>query len=96
MPRILPALTAALIATTALPASAAGVVIACERGPFPKVSIINGASKRFVESIEANYVISHQDARNAAEYVCADMSAVGDADKLRALTKAALAKYKRR
>jgi len=76
--------------------ASAAVTIACERGPFPKLSIINGASEQFITSIQASYEVSRSDAEKAAEYVCADMSAVGEPDKLRALTRAAVADFRPR
>ena len=93
--RILPAATALALALSAVSASA-GVTISCARGPLPKVSIINGPSKQFIRSIEDNYAVTEEEARAAADYVCADMSAVGDPDKLRARTRAVLSNYRRR
>lgn len=89
--------TAALaLALSAVSASAAGVVISCDRGPLPKVSLINGPSEMFVSSIRATYDVTQEEAKAAARYVCADMSAVGNADKLRMRTREALANYRRR
>ncbi|MCO6382593.1 MAG: hypothetical protein JXQ91_00505 [Vannielia sp.] len=89
------ALALALGAATAS-AQSATIKISCKRGPLPKVSLINGANWQFIQSIEENYRISPVDAKAAADYVCADMSAVGDAAKLRARTQRVLANYRRR
>lgn len=89
-------IAALALALTAVSASAAGVKISCARGPLPKVSLINGPKPIFVKSIEANYAVSHEEAKAAAAYVCADMAAVGNAELLRARTRAALANYRRR
>lgn len=90
------ALATALGLSAAATASAAGVTISCARGPLPHVSIINGPSKQFIRSIEANYQVTPDEARAAATYVCADMTAVGNAERLRARTRTALSNYKRR
>ncbi|SIN86089.1 hypothetical protein [Vannielia litorea] len=94
---VLPAAALAL-ALAAAPAAAQGakITISCKRGPLPNVSIINGANWQFVESIERNYRISPIDAKAAADYVCADMSAVGNARLLRERTQRVLANYRRR
>ncbi|MBY6046828.1 hypothetical protein [Vannielia litorea] len=77
-------------------AASANVKISCKRGPLPKVAIINGPAPVFINSIEKTYAVTPEQARAAAEYVCADMDAVGDAEKLRSRTRAALANYRRR
>lgn len=94
---VLPAAALALAfgATSAF-AESGSIMISCKRGPLPTVSLINGANWQFIESIEQNYRISPIDAKAAADYVCADMSAVGDAAKLRERTKRVLANYRRR
>ncbi|MBS8228496.1 hypothetical protein DYI42_19905 [Vannielia litorea] len=89
-------LAALALALSAVSVSAAGVQISCARGPLPKVALINGPTKAFIKSIEANYAVSPQEAEAAADYVCADMAAVGKPDLLRARTRTALASYRRR
>ncbi|SIN86101.1 hypothetical protein [Vannielia litorea] len=77
-------------------AASADVKISCKRGPLPKVALINGPAPIFVQSIEQTYAVTPAEARAAAEFVCADMDAVGDPAKLRSRTRAALANYRRR
>ncbi|MCO6382592.1 hypothetical protein [Oceanicola sp. 502str15] len=88
--------TAALALALGGAAASAEVKISCKRGPLPKVSIINGPSAQFVRSIEETYVVTPEQARAAADYVCDDMEAVGNAETLRARTRIALADYRRR
>jgi hypothetical protein len=80
----------ALAAVLAAAPAQARVEVSCNRGPIPQSSVINGPTRAFIRSIHETYDVSEDEARQIATAVCADMSGVGDSDRLLAITQDAL------
>jgi hypothetical protein len=80
----------ALIVCLSAGQASAGVTVACYRGPIPRLPVINGPEKVFINSIHATYDLTLDQAREIADFVCSDMSVVGDQDRLLELARSRL------
>jgi hypothetical protein len=89
------ALAALLAGLVAVPA-AAQVKVSCNRGPIPQSSVINGPSRPFIRSIHETYDVTQDEARQIATAICADMSGVGDPERLLAIAQDGLKGLRRR